>query len=72
MSAAGICWKDRVTRLEDIQRVCWGAETRVYVNGIPTGGKCTVKWGTNTELFTLDTKNFEKWREIVNPRYNRK
>lgn len=64
INASGVTWKDKTYRLQDINRVRWGA-VRNSVNGIPTGTDYTIAFGDNYSEAVIQTRKEDIYSNFI-------
>lgn len=64
IDACGVTWKNKTYRLQDINRVRWGA-VRNSINGIPTGTDYTIAFGDNSSEAVVLTKKEDIYSNFI-------
>ena len=64
ISVDGINWKNKITPLEQISGLSWGA-TKNYVNGIPTGTDYSVTLYTKVNLIQINPTQRQQYENII-------
>jgi hypothetical protein len=64
ISPKGIQWKNTVYRLEDVNRIRWGA-TKHYTNGIPTGTTYTIAFGNQNGMSSVETRDINVYNTFI-------